>query len=70
MINLKEQLTVAMKKMNICQAELARRSGQSRANLHNKLVRGGFNLAEYEKLVTALGCQLEINIILPDGERI
>lgn len=28
------------------------------------------DLSEYEKLVTALGCTLEVTIVLPDGERL
>ena len=26
-------------------------------------------IKEYEKLINALGCKLEINIVLPDGNR-
>ena len=70
MTNLSEQLKSVMLKLNISQVDLARQTGQSRANLSNKLSRNDFKLSEYEKLVTALGCQLEINIILPTGERI
>lgn len=70
MTNGTEQLKVAMLKLNISQTELAKRTLQSRANLAGKFSRNDFKLSEYEKLVTALGCQLEINIILPNGERI
>ena len=70
MTNLAEQLKIVILKLKISQSDLAERTGQSRANLTNKLKRNDFKLSEYEKLVTALGCQLEINIILPNGERI
>ena len=70
MTNGTEQLKVAMLKLNISQTELAKRTLQSRANLAGKFSRNAFKLSEYEKLVTALGRQLEINIILPTGERI
>ncbi|MBQ2710866.1 MAG: helix-turn-helix domain-containing protein [Clostridia bacterium] len=70
MINLTEQLKIAMLKQKISQSDLADRTQQSRANLANKLSRNDFKLSEYDKLVTALGCQLEINIILPNGEKI
>lgn len=70
MTNGTEQLKVAMLKLNISQTELAKRTFQSRANLAGKFSRNDFKLSEFEKLVTALGCQLEINIILPTGERI
>ena len=65
-----DKLRIVLIKLNISQSDLARRTLQSRANLCNKLTRNNFKLSEYEKLVTALGCQLEINIILPNGERI
>lgn len=70
MINLTEQLKIAMLKQKVTQTELAHRTNQSQNNLASKMSRNDFKLSEYEKLVTALGCQLEINIILPNGERI
>jgi|GEM_PF-582842 len=70
MINLTEQLKIAMLKQKVSQTELAHRTNQSQNNLASKMSRNDFKLSEYEKLVTALGCQLEINIILPNGERI
>ena len=70
MINLTEQLKIAMLKQKVTQTELAHRTNQSQNNLASKMIRNDFKLSEYEKLVTALGCQLEINIILPTGERI
>ena len=70
MINLTEQLKIAMLKQKVTQTELAHRTNQSQNNLASKMIRNDFKLSEYEKLVTALGCQLEINIILPNGERI
>ena len=70
MTNLTEQLKIAMLKQKVTQTELAHRTNQSQNNLASKMIRNDFKLSEYEKLVTALGCQLEINIILPNGERI
>lgn len=70
MINLTEQLKIAMLKQKVTQTELAHRTNQSQNNLASKMSRNDFKLSEYEKLVTALGSQLEINIILPNGERI
>ena len=68
--NLTEKLKIAMIKTGKTQTELADLSGQSRGNLANKLIRNDFKLSEYEKLVTALGCELDISIITPNGERI
>lgn len=70
MINLTEKLKIAMIKQNVTQTTLAANAGQSQGNLANKLIRNDFKLSEYQKLVEALGCTLELNIVLPNGERI
>ena len=70
MINLTEKLKIAMIKENVTQSELAVRSGQSQGNLANKFSRNDFKLSEYQRLVEALGCMLDIAIVLPNGERI
>ena len=70
MTNLTEKLKIAMIKQNVTQTKLAELSDQTQKNLSNKMGRDNFKLSEYEKLVEALGCRLEINIILPTGEKI
>ncbi len=70
MQNLTEKLKIAMLKQNVNQQTLAELTAQSNTNLSNKLKANNFKLQEYEKLVNALGCRLEINIILPSGEKI
>jgi hypothetical protein len=45
-------------------------SGQSQGNLANKFIRNDFKLSEYERLVKAMGCELEVNIKLPTGEKV
>ena len=70
MINLTEKLKIAMIKLHMTQVRLAELSGHSQRNLANKIVRNDFKLSEYQKLVEALGCTLEIAIVLPNGERI
>lgn len=59
-----------MIEQNVNQTTLAERTGQTQKNLSNKMARDNFQLSEYEKLVTALGCTLEISIVLPSGEKI
>lgn len=59
-----------MIKLNVNQTQLAERSGQSQKNLSNKMQRNDFKLSEYERLVTALGCELEVTIQLPNGDRL
>lgn len=70
MINLTEKLKIAMIKQNISQIELANRTSQKQQNLSQKMIANNFKLSEYQKLVEALGCTLEINIVLPNGEKI
>ena len=70
MLNLTEKLKIAMIKQNVTQTKLAELSEQTQKNLSNKMARDNFKLSEYQKIVEALGCQLEINIILPTGEKI
>lgn len=70
MINLAEKLKIAMIKQKISQVVLAERTQQKQPNLSAKIVANNFKLSEYAKLVDALGCSLEINIILPNGEKI
>ena len=59
-----------MIKQNVNQTTLAERTNQHQANLSQKLITNNFKFSEYAKLVEALGCTLEINIVLPSGEKI
>lgn len=68
--NLTEKLKIAMIKQGITQVELAKRVEQTQSNLSQKFIANNFKLSEYEKLVAALGCELEISILTPNGERI
>lgn len=70
MINLTEKLKIAMIKQNVTQVELAKQSGQTQSNLSQKFTANNFKLSEYQRLVEALGCTLDIAIVLPTGERI
>ncbi len=69
-MNLTEKLKIVMIKQNVTQTALAERTGQTQNNLANKFSKNNFKLSEYQKLVEALGCVLEINIILPSGEKV
>lgn len=70
MINLTEKLKIAMIKQNLTQLQLAERTEQSQQNLSKKITSNNFKLSEYQRLVEALGCTLEINIVLPNGEKL
>ena len=59
---------MAMIATNINQIKLAELTNQSQQNLSKKMLSNKYKIQEYERLVSALGCQLKINIILPNGE--
>ena len=70
MIDLRHKIEIAMAHCRLNQSQLAKLSSQSLSNLNNKLIRNDFKLSEYQRLVEALGCQLEIKIVLPNGDKI
>ncbi len=59
-----------MIKQNMSQTRLAELTDQTQKNLSNKMIRDNYKLSEYQRLVEALGCTLEINIVLPNGEKL
>ncbi len=69
-ISLAQKLKLAMNILDINQLELAKRTDQKQQNLSQKILADNFKFSEYEKLVTALGCELEVTIKLPNGERL
>lgn len=69
-IDLTKKLKRAMLELDFTQTKLAERSDQTQKNLSNKMARNDFKLSEYQRLVEALGCTLEINIVLPTGEKV
>lgn len=69
-ITVAEKFRLIMKRMNVTMGELADKSGQSRQNLSNKMTRGNFTEKDIAALAEALGCTVEINFVLPNGEKI
>lgn len=69
-MNLTEKLKIALIKQHQTLTSIAEKTGQTRNNLANKVARNDFKLSEFEKLVEAMGCELELNIVLPDGTKI
>ena len=65
-----QKLKMAMIATNTNQVKLAKLTNQSQQNLSDKMTRDKFRLQEYEQLLTAMGCELKIQIILPNGETI
>ena len=52
-----------VKKGNISEAELARRTGQTPQNMNNKYNSNTFKISELEKVAEALGAELKIQFI-------
>jgi hypothetical protein len=52
-----------VKRGNISEAELARRTGQTPQNMNNKYKRNTFKITELEKVAAALNADLEIKFI-------
>lgn len=61
-----EKLRILLAKRKMSISELARRSGQSRQNLSNKLTRNNFSEQELQKLCEALNCEFEITFTMKD----
>lgn len=57
-------------KMNISQAELCRRIGQTPHNFNKKLRRGTVSFEEMMAIAEALGVGYEQAFVLPDGSKI
>ncbi len=69
-MELSKKLKFAMIELDVTQVELGRRTGQTQQNLSQKMRMDNFNIREYERLVKALGCELEVTIVLPNGKRL
>lgn len=70
MLDLTEKIKILAIKRNTTAAQIAARSGQSSTNLYNKMARNDFKTSELLRIAEAVGCSVEINFILPNGEKI
>lgn len=62
-MDIREYIKLCLVKRGITEAELARRTGQTRQNLSNKYSRGIFKNTELEKIAAALNASFEIRFI-------
>ena len=69
-MDISEKIRILAIKNHMTVQQLAEKSGQSSANLYNKISRNTFKVSELERLADAVDCGLEINFILPDGTKI
>lgn len=65
-----QKLKMAMVATNINQVKLAELTKQSQENLSQKMAKNNFKMQEFERLIKAMGCELKIQIILPNGETV
>ena len=66
-MNLSEQVRSLSRTLNVSLSEIARRTGQSPANLSKKLSRETLSFEDFEKILNALGVRAEYRFTLPDG---
>lgn len=64
----KIKIILGRKGMNI--TDLANLMETSPQNLHNKMKRNNFNEKEMKAIAKALNCEIEINFITEDGNKI
>lgn len=69
-ITFAEKVKIVMKRQGMQMGELAEATEQTRQNLSNKMSRGNFTEKDMDKIAAALGCRLEIKIVLPNGDAI
>ena len=70
MVDFAEKIKILAVKLHTTPAGLARLSGQTSANLYNKIARNDFKYSELERLADAVGCKVEVNFVLPNGEKV
>ncbi len=70
MIDISEKIKILAVKSKMTVSDLAQKSNQSNANLYNKMARNDFKLSELQRLADGLGVGLEVNFVLPTGEKI
>lgn len=66
--NVREYINLCrVKKGNMTEAELARRTGQTPQNMNNKYKRNTFKISELEKVAEAMDAELKISFIDKDS---
>ena len=55
---------------NVTATALAERAGMTQPNISYKMNRNSYSVEDLVKISNALNCELEINFILEDGQKI
>lgn len=69
-MSIAEQIRVLCAKLNISQAELARRTGKSPQGFCAKMKRESFSVAELDEIAHATGMTFKHKFVFPDGEEL
>ena len=69
-LSLSKRLRAVMSYMGVNQTKLAHLVGISQPTLSEKIVTDNFKIKDYQRLIEALGCTLEMSILFPDGTRL
>ena len=69
-MNIAEKIRLVCAKLNISQAELARRLGTSPQNLSSKIKRESFTLKDLANIAEVLDVEFELNFNFADGTEI
>ncbi len=69
-MSIAEQIRVLCARLNISQAELARRTGKSPQGFCAKMKRESFSVAELEEIADAAGITFKHKFVFPDGEEL
>ena len=70
-LSVSEKIKVILKRRGMTMGQLAESIGQTRQNLSNKMTRDNFPEKELREIADALGCDLEISLVMRDtGEKV
>ena len=70
-MNLAEKVRILLLKSGrISEAELARRMGITPQNLHYKLKKNNLSEKDLLSIADAMGCQVSLQFVLPNGETV
>jgi len=70
LLTISDQIRVLCARLNISQAELARRMGQTPQGFSAKMKRKSFTVSELEKIADATGVQFKRSFAFSSGEEI
>ena len=69
-MNMSEQIRILCARLNISQAEMARRTGKSPQGFCAKMKIESFSVAELEEIADATGITFKHKFVFPDGEEL